>query len=148
MALPGVVLRRLLLDPRFRRAVLTAGPVLVEYARKQRWRLVAATHAETLADGLVSRAVVDGDKHWLVWNGDEAVGIYPPASRSLADVARTADLDQRVRPEHLPERRAARQVGTGVRAAVGRLSATGRAAGQLAQQVPRPGRVDPGRRHG
>ena len=145
MALPGPLVRRLLLDPRFRRVAMTAGPVMVEYARKQRWRLVAATHADTLAEGMVSKVLADGAAHWLVWNGDEAVAVYPPASRSLADLARTADLDQRLTTDELPERRAARTLGTGLRVAAERLSATGRAAGQLAREVPRriPGR-EPG----
>ncbi len=99
-------LMRLLRSPGFRRLVTQAGPVvgppLLRLVQQERWRQVALLHARTLQDGTVSKVMVTGNVHHLVWSGDEVVALYPTASESLAKVARTADPDQRMRPEDMP----------------------------------------------
>ena len=97
---------RLLRSPSFRRLVAQAGPVvgppLMRMVQQERWRQVALLHARTLQDGTVSKVMVAGNVHHLVWSGDEVVALYPTATASLAEVARTADPDQRMRPEDMP----------------------------------------------
>lgn len=102
----ATALVRLLRSPGFRKMVTRVGPVvgpaLVQLAQQGRWRQVAIMHARTLARGTISKVMVQGKPHWLVWGGDEVVALYPSAAVSLADVARHTDPDQRVRPEDLP----------------------------------------------
>lgn len=105
MPLLPLAVRNVIVAPWFRRALRTVGPVvasmLLEAARRQQWRQVALTHARALDDGRVS--VVPGETpSWLVWDGDEAVAAYPAPDGGLAALARTVDLDARLRPEEVP----------------------------------------------
>ena len=57
------------------------GPALLPLAQKLyeqgRFRQLAILHARTLVDGTFSWEMVDGDRVWVVWSGDEVAATYP-----------------------------------------------------------------------
>jgi hypothetical protein len=65
-----------------------------EKARRQ-----AMAHATSLSEGSILK-VYKGDRaHWVVFGGDEPVGVYPPADLPLATLVERADLTKRIRPQ-------------------------------------------------
>jgi hypothetical protein len=130
----ALVIRRLLLDRRFRALLVTVGPVaaneLRRLAEQGRFRQLAIQHADTLVDGRVSREVADGEPVHVVWTGTQPVMAYPPVSGDLREMLRHSDPTNRRAPEELPTRKvrsAAARAGRAVtRAVSGILDRSGR----------------------
>jgi hypothetical protein len=63
--------------------------------------------------------VHDGEPHWLVYAGDEAVDVYPHVDVPIGELATHADLSQRLTPTQIraarAHRRAARALANGRR---------------------------------
>lgn len=100
------------------------GPVVWEQLKNQRepaekyvqakvakgnQRKKALAHAGTLVDGAVLQVFHDSTAHWVVFSGDEPVGVHPPTQASYSELLDRADLSLKVRP-HEPHR--ARPFGT------------------------------------
>lgn len=121
--------QRLLRSRGFRMLLLRVGPAAasqaVRMARHGQWRQLAILHADSLVEGRFSREVLDdGDIHWVVWQDDKPVAVYPRFDGSLEEALRGHDPGIRRVPGDLPTRRA-RQAGSSraqhVGARVGRL---------------------------
>lgn len=89
------------------------GPLVLPYAKRLyeqgRFRQLAIMHARTLEDGSFSWEMVDGERVWVVWTGDEVVAVYPdtPSLRSASgDPFPAARIDRRQDPDDLPTPRA------------------------------------------
>ena len=65
----------------------------------ERGRRQAMAHARSLADGSILK-VYQGDRsHWVVFSGDEPVGVHPETDIPLATLVGRADLTKRIRPD-------------------------------------------------
>jgi hypothetical protein len=82
------------------------------WLKQLRDRQIAIDEADQI-DGHFSTAVIDGERHLVVWKDGEPVSAYPPIS--------TGDLNEKLRhhtreglkqPDELPARRAARWLGS------------------------------------
>ena len=117
--LAGLAVKRLLASHGFRMLLAQLGPAAtakaVELARQGRWRRLAILHAETLAEGRLSRAVFDGTVTWVVWQDDVPVAAYPPFEGDLADATRDHDPTARVAPDDLATRQAQRTASDSAR---------------------------------
>lgn len=102
------------------------GPVVWEQVKAQRapaeqfvqakvakgnQRKKALAHADTVVDGSVLQVFHDSNAHWVVFSGDEPVGVHPPTRASYEELLDKADLGKKVRPDeahrtvHLPRTR-------------------------------------------
>ena len=61
------------------------------------WR-TARVHADRVLDGSYLDVFIDGERHWVVWSGDQPVAAYPAVSRDLAEAVSAVDLTRRRRP--------------------------------------------------
>lgn len=142
---------RLLRSRRFRSWLMaTAGPralaLFALWLDRLRHRQIAIDEADQI-DGLFSGAVIDGQRHVIVWKDGEPVSAYPPVAGDLAAKLRAHTRRGLTSPEQLPSRRARRWAGD----AAGRVSgAAGRArrgAASAGAQVKRlPGQLRRGGR--
>ncbi|QBI19234.1 hypothetical protein ER308_06555 [Egibacter rhizosphaerae] len=137
--MPGplvLVVQRLLRSRPFRMFLLQAGPVAahqaMQLANEGRWRRLAVLHADSVVAGRVSREVIEGDIHWVVWRGDDPVEAYPPVEVPLDLALADRDRTRPRSPEDLPARRLRR-------AGAERSRAAGRAVGRLRPQGRRGG---------
>lgn len=74
-------------------------------------RKKALAHADTVVDGSVLQVFHDSESHWVVFSGDEPVGVHPPTRAGYEELLDKADLGKKVRPAeahrtvHLPRTR-------------------------------------------
>jgi hypothetical protein len=134
---------RLLKNKRFRAWLLaTAGPralaLFLVWIERVRHRQVAIGEARQV-DGMFSAAIVDGERHVIVWKDGEPISSYPPVEGDLAAKLRTHARRDLQRPDDLPTRRARRLLG----ATTERLRG---GAEQVRQLLPGGGRDDDGSR--
>jgi hypothetical protein len=61
------------------------------------WR-TARVHADRVRDGSYLDVFIDGERHWVVWSGDQPVAAYPAITRDLAEAVSAVDLNRRRRP--------------------------------------------------
>jgi hypothetical protein len=118
-AVPGTVLDmwvawlwRLLRNKRFRAWLLaTAGPralaLFLVWVERVRHRQVAIGEARQV-DGMFSAAIVDGERHVVVWKDGEPISAYPPVEGDLAAKLRAHARRDLTRPADLPTSRARR----------------------------------------
>ena len=104
----AILVRRVLRDPKFRKLLLTLGPVAAkmatDLAQQGRWRQLAVVHADTVVDGSFMRVPIEGQPHWIVWSADEPIAAYPPHTGTLTEAVAAVDLDKRQRPDQLRSR--------------------------------------------
>ena len=150
-----VWLWRLLRNKRFRAWLLaTAGPraiaLFLIWLERVRHRHVAIGEADQI-DGMFSAAIVDGERHVIVWKDGEPVSSYPPVEGDLAAKLRTHARKDLTRPDDLPSRRARRLAGAVVQRARGgaaNVSAHARDGAQHAVEgAQRLRQLAPGGRH-
>ena len=65
----------------------------------ERARRQAMAHAKSLADGSILKVYRGETAHWVVFSGDEAVGVHPHTDMLLATLVERADLTKRIRPD-------------------------------------------------
>lgn len=109
---------RLLRNKRFRAWLLaTAGPRAIAlfflWMERVRHRQVAIGEADQV-DGMFSAAIVDGERHVIVWKDGEPISSYPPVRGDLAAKLKTHARRDLTRPDDLPTRRARRVLGGAV----------------------------------
>ncbi|HST40712.1 MAG TPA: hypothetical protein VLK58_14445 [Conexibacter sp.] len=109
---------KLLRNKRFRAWLLaTAGPralaLFLLWIERVRHRQVAIGEAQQI-DGMFSAAIVDGERHVIVWKDGVPVSSYPPVEGDLAAKLRTHARRDLTRPDDLPSRRARRWIGDAV----------------------------------
>jgi len=103
---------RLLRNKRFRAWLLaTAGPralaLFLVWIERVRHRQVAIGEARQI-DGMFSAAIIDGERHVVVWKDGEPISAYPPVEGDLAAKLRAHARRDLTRPDDLPTRRARR----------------------------------------
>ncbi|HEY4276923.1 MAG TPA: hypothetical protein VGM91_01815 [Conexibacter sp.] len=108
----SVWLWRLLRNKRFRAWLLaTAGPralaLFFVWLERVRQRQTAIGEADQV-DGMFSGAIIDGERHVIVWKDDEPLAAYPPIDGDLAEKLRHHARRGLTRPNDLPTRRARR----------------------------------------
>lgn len=102
------------------------GPTVVEQMKSQREpaekllrerrersnpRRTAINHAATVVEGTLLRGFHQGREFWVVFSGEDPVGVYPYTNVPYEVLLDHADLGRRVPPEqarrraHLPRRR-------------------------------------------
>lgn len=101
---------KLLRNKRFRAWLLaTAGPraiaLFLVWVERVRHRQVAIGEARQV-DGMFSAAIIDGERHVVVWKDGEPVSAYPPVEGDLAAKLRAHARRDLVRPDDLPTSRA------------------------------------------
>ncbi|MER7073486.1 hypothetical protein [Terrabacter sp. NPDC000476] len=64
----------------------------------ERARRQAMAHATSLADGSILKVYRGDQSHWVVFSGDEPVGVHPQADLPAAALVERADLTKRIRP--------------------------------------------------
>ena len=65
----------------------------------ERARRQARGHATSLADGSILKVYKGDAAHWVVFSGDDAVGVHPETDMALATLVGRADLTKRIRPQ-------------------------------------------------
>ena len=65
----------------------------------ERARRQAMAHAKSLADGSILKVYRGDVAHWVVFSGDEAVGVHPETDMLLPTLVERADLTKRIRPD-------------------------------------------------
>ncbi|GAA2474176.1 hypothetical protein [Terrabacter carboxydivorans] len=65
----------------------------------ERARRQAMAHARSLADGSILKVYKGDVAHWVVFSGDEAVGVHPHTDMLLPTLVERADLTKRIRPD-------------------------------------------------
>lgn len=65
----------------------------------ERARRQAMAHAKSLADGSILKVYKGDAAHWVVFSGDEAVGVHPETDMLLPALVERADLTKRIRPD-------------------------------------------------
>lgn len=103
---------RLMRNRRFRAWLLaTAGPralaLFVLWLDRLRHRQIAIEEADQI-DGLFSGAIIDGQRHVIVWKDGEPVSAYPPVAGDLAVKLKAHTRRGLTHPDELPTRRARR----------------------------------------
>jgi hypothetical protein len=128
-----VWLWRLLRNKRFREwLIAVAGPRAIAlfflWLERVRLRQTAIGEADQI-DGMFSAAVIDGQRHVIVWKDGEPVSAYPQVAGDLAAKLRRHARRGLTRPDDLPTRRARRVLRTAIRqgGAAPRAPATRRA---------------------
>lgn len=106
---------RLLSNRRFRAWLLaTAGPralaLFVVWLDRVRHRQTAIGEADQI-DGMFSAAIVDGQRHVIVWKDGRPVSAYPPVPGDLEQKLRDHSRKGLTTPDELPTRRARRWLG-------------------------------------
>ena len=90
------------------------GPALLPLAQKLyeqgKFRQLAILHARTVVDGTFSWEMVDGDRVWVVWTGDEVVATYPEVTGSTDELRAVARPERRQDPDEVTVRRITRAV--------------------------------------
>lgn len=109
---------KLLRNKRFRAWLLaTAGPralaLFLVWVERVRHRQVAIGEAQQI-DGMFSAAIIDGERHVIVWKEGEPVSSYPPVEGDLRAKLRAHARRDLTRPDDLPTRRARRWLGDAV----------------------------------
>jgi hypothetical protein len=56
-------------------------------------------HAKSLADGSILKVYRGDVAHWVVFSGDEAVGVHPQTDLPPSALVERADLTKRIRPD-------------------------------------------------
>ena len=135
-------LTRLLRNKRFRAWLLaTAGPralaLFFVWIERVRHRQTAIGEADQV-DGMFSAAIVDGERHVIVWKDGEPISAYPPVDGDLRAKLRQHARRDLTRPDDLPSRRARRWLGHAADQARD-------GAALAAEQARRAGRLLPGR---
>jgi hypothetical protein len=65
----------------------------------ERARRQAMDHARSLADGSILKVYKGDAAHWIVFSGDEAVGVHPATDMLVTTFVERADLTKRIRPD-------------------------------------------------
>lgn len=65
----------------------------------ERARRQAMAHAKSLAEGSILKVYRGDVAHWVVFSGDEAVGVHPQTDMVLSALVERADLTKRIRPD-------------------------------------------------
>jgi hypothetical protein len=65
----------------------------------ERARRQAMAHAKSLADGSILKVYRGDVAHWVVFSGDEAVGVHPQTDIPPSALVERADLTKRIRPD-------------------------------------------------
>jgi len=65
----------------------------------ERARRQAMDHARSLADGSILKVYKGDAAHWVVFSGDEAVGVHPATDMLVTSLVERADLTKRIRPD-------------------------------------------------
>ena len=65
----------------------------------ERARRQAMAHAKSLADGSILKVYRGDVAHWVVFSGDEAVGVHPQTDLPPSALVERADLTKRIRPD-------------------------------------------------
>ena len=65
----------------------------------ERARRQAMAHAKSLADGSILKVYRGDVAHWVVFSGDEAVGVHPATDMLVTTLVERADLTKRIRPD-------------------------------------------------
>ena len=90
------------------------GPALLPLAQKLyeqgKFRQLAILHARTVVEGTFSWEMVDGDRVWVVWTGDEVVATYPELRQGTDRLFATARPERRQDPDDVVVRRITRAV--------------------------------------
>lgn len=95
------------------------GPTVMEQLNKQRQpaerfvqerrergnpRRTAINHASTVLDGTLLRGYHQGQEYWIVFSGDDPVGVYPYTPVPYERLLDHADLTRRMRPDQARRR--------------------------------------------
>ncbi|MGB3829794.1 MAG: hypothetical protein WA962_13560 [Ornithinimicrobium sp.] len=93
------------------------GPVVWEQVKSQRepaerfvqskvdkgnQRKKAVQHASTVINGSTLQVFHHNTAHWVVFSGEEPVGVHPRSNAPFSQLLKNADLSKRVRPEDEP----------------------------------------------
>ncbi len=62
----------------------------------------AVQHADTVIDGSTLQVFYNNTAHWIVFSGEEPVGVHPRTSASYSLLLKNANLSKRIRPEDEP----------------------------------------------
>jgi hypothetical protein len=65
----------------------------------ERARRQAMAHAKSLADGSILKVYRGDVAHWVVFSGDESVGVHPQTDLPPSALVERADLTKRIRPD-------------------------------------------------
>lgn len=135
---------KLVRNKRFRAWLLaTAGPRAVAlfllWVERVRHRQIAIGEADQI-DGMFSAAIVDGERHVIVWKDGEPISSYPPVEGDLAAKLRTHARRDLTRPEDLPVRRARRWLAEHAGSARGGAAKLGAGVEQVRRRLPGGGR--------
>lgn len=135
---------RLLRNKRFRAWLLaTAGPralaLFLLWIERVRHRQIAIGEADQV-DGMFSAAIVDGQRHVIVWKDGEPISAYPQVEGDLAAKLKTHVRRDLMRPDDLPSRRARRWLAEHAGSARGGASKIARGVGQVRGHLPGAGR--------
>lgn len=123
---------KLLRNKRFRAWLLaTAGPraiaLFLVWIERVRHRQVAIGEARQV-DGMFSAAIIDGERHVVVWKDGAPISSYPPVEGDLAAKLRTHARRDLTRPDDLPTSRARRWASAAARRVRGGAQQVGGAA--------------------
>lgn len=117
------------------------GPTVLEQLNKQREpaerlvrerrergnpRRTAINHASTVIDGTLLRGYHRGQEFWVVFSGDDPVGVYPYTTVPYAVLLDHADLGRRLRPDQARRRAQTPRRSGGSAAGAGPTAATPR----------------------
>ncbi|MBB4662044.1 hypothetical protein [Conexibacter arvalis] len=141
----SVWLWRLLRNKRFRSWLLaTAGPralaLFLLYVERVRNRQIAIGEADQI-DGMFSAAIVDGQRHVIVWKDGEPISAYPPVAGDLAKKLRAHARRDLTRPHDLPTRRARRWLAHQAGTARGGAERVGAGVRDVRRRLPGGGRT-------
>lgn len=133
-------LTRLLRNRRFRAWLLaTAGPralaLFFLWIERVRHRQIAIGEADQV-DGMFSAAIVDGQRHVIVWKDGEPISAYPPVAGDLAAKLRQHTRRDLTRPADLPTRRARRWLSHAAEQAHDGAALLGGQAKRVGRHVP------------
>ena len=131
---------KLMRNKRFRSWLLaTAGPralaLFLLWVERVRSRQTAIGEADQI-DGLFSAAIVDGERHVIVWKDGEPVSAYPPVEGDLAAKLRAHTRRGLTRPHDLPSRRARRWLAARAGDARGGAARVGSETRRLRRRLP------------
>lgn len=140
---------RLLRNKRFRAWLLaTAGPralaLFLVWIDRVRHRQIAIGEADQV-DGMFSAAIVDGQRHVIVWKDGEPISAYPPVEGDLAAKLKTHVRRDLTRPEDLPSRRARRWLSEHAGSARGGAARIAEGVNQVRRRLPGAGGTGEGR---
>ena len=70
-------------------------------------RRTALRHADTVVEGAIVKAFLDGEPHWVVFSAGTPVASYPPPHGALSDLVAHIDLSKKMTPDQYRAIRAA-----------------------------------------